>query len=51
LGAGEQSGLTWNNEMGYGRVNAYKALKYTIENYGALLGVGMSQVTYHCGKI
>jgi len=45
LGAGEQSGLTWNNEMGYGRVNAYKALKYTIENYGALLGVGMSQVT------
>lgn len=45
LGAGEQSGLTWNNEMGYGRVNAYKTLKYTIENYGALLGVGMSQVT------
>ncbi|MFA7418596.1 MAG: S8 family serine peptidase [Melioribacteraceae bacterium] len=24
----------WNQYMGYGRVNAYKALKYTIEHYG-----------------
>ncbi len=33
-----------SDEYGYGRLNAYKALKYTIENYGALLGIGMSQV-------
>jgi thermitase len=33
------------NWAGYGRINAYKALKYTIENHGAVLGVGMSQVT------
>jgi hypothetical protein len=25
---------TWSPRMGYGRVNAYKALKYTIEHYG-----------------
>ena len=24
----------WNRWLGYGRINAYKALKYTIENYG-----------------
>jgi hypothetical protein len=24
----------WNTRFGYGRVNAYEALKYTIENYG-----------------
>jgi len=45
LGAGEQSSLTWNIEMGYGRVNAYKALKYTIENYGAILGIEKPQVS------
>ena len=28
---------TWNNEMGYGRINAYDALKYTLENYGGTL--------------
>ncbi|MEJ5352251.1 MAG: S8 family serine peptidase [Melioribacteraceae bacterium] len=33
-----------SDEYGYGRLNAYKALKYTIENYGALLGIEMSQV-------
>ncbi|AFL84113.1 subtilisin-like serine protease [Belliella baltica DSM 15883] len=27
LGAGENSNLTWNNQMGYGRVNAEKAVK------------------------
>ncbi|MEA3391674.1 MAG: S8 family serine peptidase, partial [Candidatus Marinimicrobia bacterium] len=48
LGSGEQSGLTWNNQVGYGRVNAYEALKYTLENYGGTLtqnielGTGMS---------
>lgn len=26
LGAGENPGLTWNNQMGYGRVNAYNAV-------------------------
>jgi len=25
---------TWSPKMGYGRINAYKALKYTVENYG-----------------
>ncbi|MGE0930303.1 S8 family serine peptidase [Peijinzhouia sedimentorum] len=30
LGAGEQAGLTWNNQMGYGRVNAYNAVKAAI---------------------
>jgi hypothetical protein len=44
MNSGEQSGLTWNDEMGYGRVNAYKALLYTIENHGAHLGVEMSHV-------
>lgn len=27
LGAGEQPNLTWNNQMGYGRVNAFRALQ------------------------
>jgi len=29
-----RNGQSWNTKMGYGRVNAYKALKYTLENYG-----------------
>jgi subtilisin family serine protease len=44
MGAGERQDLTWNDEMGYGRVNAYKALIYTIENHGAHLGTELSQV-------
>jgi subtilisin family serine protease len=39
------NGQNFASYYGYGRLNAYKALKYAIENYGALLGVGMSQVT------
>ena len=27
----------WNQYMGYGRINAYNALKYTIEHYGGTL--------------
>jgi hypothetical protein len=27
LGAGERPALTWNNQMGYGRVNAFRALQ------------------------
>ncbi|GEM_PF-1932565 len=27
----------WNQYMGYGRINAYKALKYTLEHYGGSL--------------
>lgn len=27
LGAGEQAALTWNNQMGYGRVNAFRAVQ------------------------
>lgn len=30
LNAGEQAGLTWNNQMGYGRVNALRALQATL---------------------
>lgn len=30
LGAGEQAGLTWNNQMGYGRVNALRALQASL---------------------
>lgn len=44
MGAGERQDLTWNNQMGYGRVNAYQALIYTIENHGAHLGTEISQV-------
>lgn len=44
MGAGERQDLTWNNQMGYGRVNAYEALLFTIENHGAHLGTEMSQV-------
>jgi hypothetical protein len=31
------NGLGWNAYMGYGRINAYKALKYTLEYYGGTL--------------
>jgi len=27
----------WNQYLGYGRINAYEALKYTLENYGGTL--------------
>ncbi|MCK9450055.1 MAG: S8 family serine peptidase, partial [Bacteroidales bacterium] len=30
IGAGEQSNLTWNNQMGYGRVNAYAAVNTAV---------------------
>ncbi len=33
----QSDGHTWNQYMGYGRINAYKALKYTLENYGGTL--------------
>lgn len=36
----------WNQRMGYGRLNAYKALKYTIENYGATVGGIAETVTF-----
>lgn len=29
--------IGWNQYLGYGRINAYKALKYTLENYGGTL--------------
>lgn len=34
VGQFSYDGYGWNQRMGYGRVNAYKALKYTIEHYG-----------------
>ena len=34
-----------SDKYGWGRLNAYEALKYTIANYGAHLGVEKSQVT------
>ena len=33
---------TWNQYMGYGRINAYKALKYTLENYGGTLSKSLT---------
>jgi len=45
LGAGARPDLTWNEEMGYGRVNAYRALIGTIENHGATLGIEKPLVT------
>jgi parallel beta-helix repeat protein len=37
----------WNRFTGFGRVNAYKALVHTIENYGATLGGFNEVVTLH----
>ncbi len=45
MGAGARPDLTWNEEMGYGRVNAYRALIGTIENHGATLGIEKPLVT------
>jgi len=36
-----------SKEMGYGRINAYEALKYTIENYGGTIGGDGKTVTFH----
>jgi cell wall-associated protease len=33
FGAGEQVGLTWNNQMGYGRVNALRAVQAAVNTY------------------
>ncbi len=30
LNAGEQAGLTWNNQLGYGRVNAFRAVQASL---------------------
>ncbi len=32
----------WNRYMGYGRINAYNALKYTIEHYGGTIAQSFS---------
>ncbi len=32
----------WNRYLGYGRINAYKALKYTLENYGGTVAAGQT---------
>ena len=45
MGAGARPDLSWNEEMGYGRVNAYRALIGTIENHGATLGIEKPLVT------
>jgi hypothetical protein len=37
----------WNQYLGHGRLNAYQALKYTIENYGATLGGPGESVTFN----
>jgi parallel beta-helix repeat protein len=34
-------------EVGHGRLNAYKALKYTLENYGGTIGGEGDTVTFH----
>ena len=33
----QANGKTWNQRLGYGRIDAYEALKYTLENYGGTL--------------
>jgi len=35
--ADDMGATGWDNDYGYGRVNAYKALKYTLEHYGGTL--------------
>lgn len=47
LGAGVHPELKWNEEMGYGRVNAYEAVKYTIENYGGWIGGEGETIVFH----
>lgn len=37
----------WSKFVGYGRINAYKALKYTIENYGGTIGGNGETVRLH----
>lgn len=37
----------WDGYMGNGRINAYEALKYTIENYGGTIGGSGVTVTFH----
>jgi hypothetical protein len=37
----------WNKYLGHGRLNAYQALKYTIENHGATLGGPGESVTFN----
>ena len=34
--------LSWNRYTGYGRINAYEALKYTIERFGATIPSGQT---------
>lgn len=38
--------LSWNQRSGYGRINAYEALRYTIERFGATIPVGQSAYLY-----
>jgi parallel beta-helix repeat protein len=38
---------SWGPRFGYGRINAYEALKYTLENYGGTIGGSGETVTIH----
>jgi|GEM_PF-1180043 subtilisin family serine protease len=40
-------GQPWEGLLGSGRINAYKALKYTLENYGGTIGGVGKTVTFH----
>ena len=40
LGQGEQPTLTWNNQMGYGRVNAFNALQAIVTGPEVICGSG-----------
>lgn len=35
------------NDLGYGRLDTYEAVKYTIENYGGAIGGNGTTVTFH----
>ncbi|MCX6174925.1 MAG: S8 family serine peptidase [Ignavibacteriales bacterium] len=37
IGQFNYDGYGWNQRMGYGRINAYKAIKYLLEHYGGIL--------------
>lgn len=46
LNAGEITGLTWNEEVGYGRVNALRAVEHTVGPITGSSFVGCSNVAF-----
>ena len=45
IGLNTYNSIGWNQYLGYGRINAYNALKYTLEHYGGTIqSISISQV-------